>query len=559
MSCLSRVIVPLIFIVMIALPGSTQIDPDSTNFIPPVNHPMKLAGSFGELRKNHFHAGIDIKSSKGQEGDPIVASEAGHVSRIKIESSGYGRAVYVDHPNGYTTVYAHLRTFSKALENYIEKVQREVQSFEVDIYLPPEKFAVTQGEEIGEMGNTGKSSAPHLHFEIRETLTERPVLPSKFDIKVTDKIAPVINAVYVYELDNDGNPIKKSQLNIKRDKNQYTCMPSVVNVRSQYVGIGLSAYDRSDGVWNKNGVYDLQITANDSTYFYSAFDVIDFSESKALNAIIDYPHYEKTRTKILKLFNAKCNPLSNYNTVSKHGWLSTETDHTFKVSVGDNSGNKSHFEIAFSRHEDLITEKSEEGRLMHCGMQDTIITSAGSEIVFFDGTLYNDQRIRISEKKSPNYSVRIENENSPPHRSFKLSIPMPIKDSKYCVVKKENGKRKNFGGSLEQDTFVVYLDEFGQFEMYQDLIPPNIVRHATTGSGSNKKYLFKIGDNIDFDSSLGDYPMTVSACGEWVPFSFDLKTDVLTVAVRNLPSGCNSFTVYVSDHVENEAKLKIQI
>jgi len=114
----------------------TQVPPDSTSFIPPITYEMKLAGSFAELRSNHFHAGIDIKSKDGRGGDAIIASEKGHISRIKVQSGSYGKAIYMDHPNGYTTVYAHLEKFHPSLEKFIEKIQKKIQQFEVDIYLP---------------------------------------------------------------------------------------------------------------------------------------------------------------------------------------------------------------------------------------------------------------------------------------------------------------------------------------------------------------------------------------------------------------------------------------
>jgi len=222
----------------------SQLDPDSTSFIPPIKYKLKLAGSFAELRTNHFHSGIDIKSKDGTGGDDIIAAESGFISRIKIQSGGYGRALYMDHPNGYTTVYAHLDEFDSSVEAFVEDIQVSVEQFEVDIYLPPGKFTFNQGEKIGVLGNTGRSYAPHLHFEIRETTSERPVMPALFNIKVEDNIPPVIKEVYVYELDEYGNPLNKKKVSHSGEKGNYKLRTDYVKVSSNKVGIGVNTYDR---------------------------------------------------------------------------------------------------------------------------------------------------------------------------------------------------------------------------------------------------------------------------------------------------------------------------
>lgn len=146
-------------------------------FHAPVSHTLLLSGTFGELRPNHFHAGIDIKSSKGVTGDPVFASADGYISRIKVDESGYGNVLYINHPNGYTTVYAHLDHFNDALESYIKTQQYAKKSFEVDLTPEQGVFSVLQGEQLGVMGNSGSSNGAHLHFEVRETNSQKPVNP----------------------------------------------------------------------------------------------------------------------------------------------------------------------------------------------------------------------------------------------------------------------------------------------------------------------------------------------------------------------------------------------
>ncbi len=540
--------------------GFAQIDPDSTDFIPPINYKLKLAGSFAELRTNHFHAGIDIKSKDGTGGEDIIAAEEGFISRIKIQSGGYGRALYMDHPNGYTTVYAHLEEFEKSLEDFIENVQVSVEQFEVDVYLPPGKFTFNQGEKIGVLGNTGRSYAPHLHFEIRETSSERPMMPSLFNIKVEDNIPPVIKEVYVYELDEYGNPIDKKKVGHTGEKGNYSLRSSYVDVSSNKVGIGVNTYDRADGVWNKNGVYALRIEKGDSSIFETKFDKISFSESKAINAIIDYKHFKSSKSRILKLFNTECNPLSNYNVKNENGWINLEDGKSgeYKVFVEDGSGNESSFNIAF----DLTPsdEKIEKpGFHIQCGTIDTVNLSSRTKVIFFENTLYNDQHIEIKEEGNGlDYNISIKNENSPAHRAFKLNIPN-IQDPEIIIVKLENGGLVNFGGQIEGENFIAYLDEFGHYYLTKDEVAPTITRQSTVTKGGFKVYRFHISDNLDYDSSLGDYGINVISEGQWVPFDYDLKNDVVIVDSQYIPSGSNSFSVNVVDHSGNSKNLRVKL
>ena len=551
----------LVALLLLAQTSFTQINPDSTNFIPPINYELKLAGSFAELRTNHFHSGIDIKSKDGTGGEDIIASESGHISRIKIQSGGYGRALYMDHPNGYTTVYAHLDEFAGGLESYVEEVQLSVESFEVDIYLPPGKFNFEQGEKIGVLGNTGRSYAPHLHFEIRETASERPVMPSMFNIKVEDSVPPVIKEVYIYSLDSDGNPSNKRKITHQGEKGNYKIKSNFVSLSgpSNQVGIGLNTYDRADGVWNKNGIHALKITLGDSTVFETKFDKISFSESKAINAIIDYKHFKSTKSRIIKLFNSSCNPLSNYNVREENGIIKLKEGNspTYKVSVLDSYGNESSFDIAFHYTHVDKSEKSV-GFPIQCGSIDTVKLDSGTEVIFFENTLYNDQHINIKDEGTGvDYNISFAYENTPAHRAFKLRIPN-IQDPSFIIAKLEGGKLTNFGGQIEGEDFIAYLDEFGHYYLTHDHIPPSIKREATINKGGRKHYHFKVSDNIDYDSSLGDYSINVTADNQWIPFDYDLKNDVIIVDSKFLPQSNRSFLITVIDHSGNSQELRVK-
>src|SRR4051812_9580192 len=172
----------------------------------PLDLPPSTAGSFGELRPNHFHSGLDFKTNE-RTGYPVHAVNDGYVSRLRVQFGGFGNAIYITHPNGYTSVYGHLERFSPAMAKMVRDSQYKQQSFEVDLKLQPRQIQVCEDDVIAWSGNAGASEGPHLHFEIRDTQTEETINPQLFGLTIPDKVPPVIYSVGIYQL--DGNPFSE--------------------------------------------------------------------------------------------------------------------------------------------------------------------------------------------------------------------------------------------------------------------------------------------------------------------------------------------------------------
>jgi len=268
---------------------------DQEYFKSPVKHGMRLSGSFAELRTNHFHMGIDIKSTNGRPGDPILAVADGYVSRINVDASGYGNALYVDHDNGFTSVYAHLSAFAEDIAEHIKTKQYSTKSFQQQLY-PDSLFFVLQGDTIGFMGNTGKSFGPHLHFEIRETKSEIPVNPFLFGLKPTDQKPPVFQVIKFYKSDSLGNIslLQEQKLKLK-SKGVYTLDDEVIELPADQVAISVQVYDQMDGSYNKNGVYLMKLLVDDKVQHGYKLDKVSYEESHFINSFIDYG--EKQRSK----------------------------------------------------------------------------------------------------------------------------------------------------------------------------------------------------------------------------------------------------------------------
>ncbi|NNE27047.1 MAG: M23 family metallopeptidase, partial [Saprospiraceae bacterium] len=287
---------------------------DSLRYASPVDHQIRLTGNFMEIRTNHFHSGIDIKSSDGKPGDVIRSVQDGYISRVKIQSGSYGNALYIDHPStGHTSVYAHLHEFNEAIASFVENVQYNTESFEVDIYLPEGLMKVAQGQQIGTMGNTGRSFGPHLHFELRDTKTEEPINPEMLGLGPSDNRVPVIENLTVYALDDNQMVRDKSVKYFKQKGSQYKLYQDEIEVDEKYVAFGLHMHDYMDGSYNKNGVFGYKVFVDDVLEFQWKADRYNFEENRLLNGFIDYQRRKELGHKVYLLYRQGCNEFGGYN------------------------------------------------------------------------------------------------------------------------------------------------------------------------------------------------------------------------------------------------------
>ena len=257
------------------------------DFISPVDHKITLSGNFGELRSNHFHSGLDIKTQQ-RTGLKVKASANGFVSRIKVSHFGYGKALYITHPNGYTTVYAHLQKFSPEIEAYVKKQQYEKESYEIEVFPKAEDLLILKDTLVAYSGNSGGSGGPHLHFEIRDK-QERPMNPMLFGINIKDSSNPIVKSIYVYPLDknsfvNSSNTKQKIRLTPLKNGDYNTENINAIG----NIGFAINAFDRQDLAANSNGVYNIQTYINGSRNFEIDFKRFSFDETKHINQLIDY-------------------------------------------------------------------------------------------------------------------------------------------------------------------------------------------------------------------------------------------------------------------------------
>jgi len=536
----------------------TQMAADSTfRFISPVDHTIRLAGSFGELRSNHFHAGIDIKSKTGKEGDTIRAAADGFVSRIKIQRGGYGQVLYLDHPNGYTSVYAHLQAFNPKLQSYIEAIQYENRAYEIDVYPQPNQFSFKQGEAIGLMGNTGRSYGPHLHFEIRKTDTEVPENPYLFDIGPDDTRAPLIFSVEAHGLDNDHQKIWSQLQYVSATNNNVYGPVTTFEVPAWRAGLAIQTFDQMNGASNKNGIYTIEMFVDDSLYYSHKMDRVGFDVSGYINSHIDYESKKKSNRTLTKCYVAPGNKLSFYPTVKNNGEIKLYKEKPRKVDfvIKDFMGNTSTYSCFLKRRDAKdgeIKSKSFQKYLKVDEMAKFVLGSC--RFVFPKNTLDKNTYIAYQENNDDGLIFFQLNTEADPMFAYPgVSIPLTGIDSNHyekLVLVYDN--TTSYGGHVENDSLRVRIGKFGNYAVKVDTIPPIIEVGSFLKNAKGKPFFrFAIYDNFDTKGYAEDLKYDVFIDGQWVVAPLKALGNVLIVPLDDIPSGEHTLKIRLEDHSKN--------
>jgi hypothetical protein len=523
----------------------------------PLDIPIVLAGTFGELRKNHFHSGIDIKTQK-REGLPVLAAANGYVSRIKIQHWGFGKALYVKHPNGYTTVYAHLKKFSPEIEAFIKKKQYAKESYEIQLFPQENQLSVKKGKPIAFSGNTGGSSAPHLHYEIRDSKTEKIINPLLFGIEVSDHKNPIIGSSFIYPLDdfsaiNQSN--KKQKLEIKRQENGDLKATKVY--ASGVIGIGVKSFDRLDDAMNKNGIYHLEMFVNGNKIYEHKLETFSFSESKYINLLVDHPHYFNKRQRIQKCFIVDNNKLSIYNNVVNNGNISVQDGmkYTVEVVASDLKGNKTKLIIPIEGKNQEILERKEVQETDYYFKRTDFnkITKSDVSITIPKYSFYEDLYFDFSYE---NGIVSVHNGSVPIHKSYTLNFDVSdytASEQKQLFIAKVNkyGKLSYSNTKRKENKLYSKTRSFGDFKLASDTKKPTIKpKNFKDGQWlTSYRYLqLKISDDL---SAIKKYRATID--DKWVLMEYEPKTGILTYDFNDVKytTAKHTLKVVVSDHVNN--------
>jgi hypothetical protein len=526
-------------------------------FSSPLDIPLILSGTFGELRSNHFHSGIDIKTQKRQ-GLPIYAIQDGTVTRIKVSLWGYGKALYVAHPNGFTSVYAHLKKFSPEIEAYIKEVQYNKKSYEVEVFPDYGELEVKKEDVIAYSGNTGGSSGPHLHFEIRSSVTEKPTNPLLYGYEVRDATNPTLLGLFGYPLSKDAQinqSAKKVQLNFTQQKDGSFIADKVI--ANGTIGFGFNGFDRQDLGANKNGVYSVKQTVNGKVYSEYDFETFSFGETRYINTFIDYAHFGKFRQRIQKCFKDDSNKLGIYNTLYLDGKIPVVDGLSYSVElqISDIKGN--HIKVVIpveGKKTPLRIAKDEKTTDYFINANKPNSFDLGAAKVYFpESTFYNDFYIDLKKGKD---TVTIHNKTVSAHRNFTITFDVSKyskQEQKQLFIARLDDKLepRHYKTYKRNNTFSARSRTFGTFTLAKDTIAPVVIPRNFKEKQwlSNYRYLsLKISDDL---SGIKTYSATLN--GEWILMEYEPKTKTITYNFDDKIAGktqCD-LKVLVTDNVGN--------
>ncbi len=526
-------------------------------FTPPLDIPIVLAGTFGELRSAHFHSGIDLKTQQ-KEGLNVYTSAEGYVSRIKVSNWGYGKAVYIDHPNGYTTVYAHLNKFNDKIEKYLRTYQYKKEKEEIQLFPKKGEIPIKTGEILGYSGSTGGFIAPHLHFEIRDTKTEKIINPMHFGIKPKDTKNPIINSLRAYAL-NDSSHVNLSKIAIPIPIKRLNSENYIAEKTQAFgsIGFSINTYDQQDGAINKNGIYKLEMFINGKKTFEHKVETFSFSESKYINLLIDYPFFGEHKRKYQKTFIHPENKLDTYDRRLGDGTarIKAKQNYNIRIKATDFAGN--HCELTIPvlginkppKTKQTILETS----FYVEKNQPKKIKLSGVDISFLKNTFYDNTFLDIQLKDS---ILKIHKPVLPLHKSYTISFDV----SNFSKKQKEhlyiaqivNKKYYNYCQTNKSDSiFKTNTKSLGNFKLHTDNEAPQIDKcsfHENQELKNPSSFSIRVMDEL---SGLKKYRGEIDE--KWIRLELNVKTNILTFDFNDieLKKGKHSFTLIAMDNAGN--------
>jgi hypothetical protein len=522
--------------------GLTGEDPKERSiFTPPLRIPLSLSANFGELRADHFHSGIDLKT-QGVTGKEVVATASGYVYRISVSPGGFGKALYLRHPSGYSTVYGHLDRFAPEIEKYVISRQYEEKSYMITLWPSRERFHFNKGDVIAYSGNSGSSSGPHLHYEVRKSEDEIPVNPLLFDFGVEDKFKPVIEKLAVYPVGRkskvNGNN-KSLKINVSGGNgNYYISSGNIISI-SGSAGFGIKSYDLLNSTYNKCSVFSIELKIDSITVYKYIMDSFGFNESRYINCHIDYETLIRENTFYERTYLLPNDRLGVYKNLVNRGIFNFNDNrkHRIEIIVADIHNNISRLTFSVKSAEDdgkeLKDEDTEGAVVMPYGRNNKFV-SGNLSINIPGGSLYDTLLFKYSKTSAAPgmYSdiYHVHNKYTPLHKPYHLLIkPENIpsgKAGKLLIIQVSDDKKKSaLPTTWENGWLTANPGTFGNFYIGIDTIPPTVSPVGfTAGADLRGREMIRIKIRDDL-SGIRTYNGLID--GRWALFEFDQKNDQL--------------------------------
>lgn len=541
-------------------------------FSSPLHRKTELSATFAELRPDHFHSGLDMRIGL-KVGEPVYAPADGFVSRVNVSPWGGGRALYLDHPNGYRTVYMHLEDYAGEIGQWVSEYQHAHRCYAFDA-SPSDTIRVRKGQLIAHAGNTGSSGGPHLHFDIRLAMNDQAINPLYFGIPYNDAVLPVIRDIKVY-------PASEAATVNGAHKEHSLCGKKGWDAAVDLEGtcyLGVYATDAAEGTPGKNGVERLELYVDDTLFCTYEVQTFLFEETRAVNAIMDYPEYLRSGRAYVLSRVLRGNRNNFVVAKRNRGYLRFGDGRRHKVTCKafDEKGNMAQRTFflndkgrAESATDDSATTDAIERRGTPVSyFKRNLLQYPGFEADLEEGTLYdNDHMLHSTSSRAglatPLHALLPLRHPLPPHKAFRISLALPEGGDTSLrprmVVVRTNGKRtwalptKRRGQWLE-----AHSNAFGEFGIALDTVPPTI-RSVNVKEGMSCKAQTELQVRVSDDlSGVGTYNCYVN--GEWTLATFHGPKGLLAVRPgAALKAGDNKVMFVVTDMAGNEATLAFTV
>lgn len=562
----------LIFFWLIPLSAGAQNTPGKPTYIPPMDLPMQLSGNFMEPRTDHFHAGLDIRT-EGREGIPVKAVADGWVSRIKISPWGYGKAVYITHTDGHTSVYGHLQQLRGPAAEACLNAQYKRQDFSIDIYPEKGELPVKQGDVIGLSGNTGGSAGPHLHFELRRPGDQHAVDPEALGYDIPDRTPPEVIGIRLHPLTDSSRvapyPLKAKGFATQGGAGKYALKPGGAPAAYGTVGLSVHVIDRYDNSTAKFGVRKLEVVVDSTPVFSSLFDHVDFDHNRFCNAHMDYEVYKGQKLEYHRCYRLPNNKLRIYGKEEAQGRITVVPgrEHRVKVVATDANGNRS--ELVFSLRGAALTEaltwhhEPLEGSLFRYDTENAL-QEEGVSLTLPAYALYDDTYVRYARRPAPAKAIaplhQLHDPLTPIHSNSSLRIDLPelpeAKRTKALIVRIDaNGKVNAIGGTVANGVVTANVRSFGNYTLMLDTVPPVITNlDLKADMRGRKSFTIKVSDDL---SGIGSWKGLID--GKWVLLEYEPKDKTLTHTFDRFSQGTGkrTFVLEVTDDRGNTSRTEV--
>lgn len=551
----------LFFLLLCSLQTSAQTKSNQP-FISPLDFPLYLSANFGELRSNHFHGGLDFKTQNAV-GKNVRSIADGYISRITVTAGGFGKVIYVTHPNGYTSLYGHVMNFSPEISAYLENYQYENETFEADILFEPAQFPVKQGSIIALSGNEGFSFGPHLHLEIRKTDSNERINPLLFyQNEIKDNIAPRANAVTVYPRPGKG---VVNEMSCKQSfpviSQSSDCTGKAIEAWGE-IGLGLKAFDYMNGTSNNYGIYAITLFVDNQEIFSSTINAFLPNENRMINSITDFNEFRTKNSWIMKSFVAPGNTFRGFS-ANNNGIIRIDQEKEYEVKyvLSDFYGNTSVYGFKITGKQQIVPPYNPSRKHYLYWNRPNIVQEPGLELIIPKGMLYEDLSLNTNIKNDSNaisFEYNLHDEEYPLHAFCDLMIGirnMPVGDSsKYYVVRKAGNSRYYVGGNYEKGWMKASIRELGTYTVAIDTIAPKVVPVGKASWGKAGIINYSISDK---QTGIKEFKGTID--GKFALFAFNARTARLTCRLdpkRVRKGGRHELELTVTDYCGNKQIIK---